>query len=146
MKAHFEQLLKIIEDISFEVRLSHDRECRRIEYGNSCAVALDIIINVDSSKYSMVFQISKLGNFAWFYWRRKLLFGLGGMSYKYKIPKGWSKEMITRISDAIQSYGMRILGDEELREKFEGIRHVFATHEEEYATVRDLVFCFDGAH
>jgi hypothetical protein len=146
LKADFEELLKIIEDISFEVRFSHDTEYGRIEYGSSCAVALDIIINVRSSKYSMVVQISKLGSFAWLYWRRKWWFGFGGMSYKYRIPKGWSEEMITCISDAIQSYGMRILGDEQLSEEFEGIRHVFATHEEEYATVRDLLFCFDGAH
>lgn len=136
-------LLERFEHISFEVRHSHDTEYKKIEHG-SCAVALDVIIDVDSSKHSMVIQISKLGNFAWLYWRKT--WWIWGMSYKYKMPRGWSNNLVAQIRQAIEDYGIRFLEDTELDEEFVGIKTYFAAHDEDYARLKELLFCFDGAH
>ena len=144
MKAGLASVLTIISGLSVDIRLSHDPEYKRIEYGKNCGVMLDIVLSLSNNKYAMVVQISKLGRYACLYWRRDRC--LGATTFKYRVPRGWPENIVIQIQQEIEDYGIRLLGNKELEEEFEGIREYFASHDEEYATVRGLLFCFDGAH
>jgi hypothetical protein len=144
MKADLASVLSKISGLSVDIQLSPDPEYKRIEYGENCGVMLDIVLSVPNNKYAMVVQISKLGRYACFYWRRDRW--LGARTFKYRVPRGWPENIVIQIRKEIEDCGIRFLGNKELEEEFEGIREYFASHDEEYATVRGLLFCFDGAH
>jgi len=147
MKTDLERILDAIEDISVNIQVApHDAEYERIEYGNICVVALDIIITSARSRHTMVVQISKLGKFAQYYWRKKVWLGLGGMSYRYAAPKDWPEALLANVCQAVQALGVRILPDEELSEEVKAIPSWCFGPEVRNETVRGLLFCFDGPH
>jgi len=144
MKNDLENILSKIENISVSISIPHDREYKRFEYSENCAVALDVFVYVPNNEHTMVVQISKLGKFAWSYWR---VSQKGGWHYYYEMPEGWPSSVYDEICDAIQKHGFRILEAKELDEPFEGVvKYFIGYNEEEPETVRGLLFCYDGAH
>jgi hypothetical protein len=147
MKTDLARILGGIEDISVNTQVApHDAEYERIDYGKMCPVALDIIISSPRSRHTMVVQISKLGKFAQYYWRKGAWLGLGGMSYRYTAPKDWPEALLTQICQAIEALKVRILGDKELSEEVKAIPSWCMGPEVGNETVRGLLFCFDGPH
>lgn len=144
IKEDLERILSQIKNISVSISVPHDTEYRRIEYGENCAVALDVVVSVPDNEYTMVFQISKLGEFACYYWR---LINKNIWSYFTKVPEGWPSNVFSEVYQEIQKYGFRIVEDKELNEPFEGVaKYISGNDDEEPETVGGLLFCYDGPH
>jgi hypothetical protein len=144
MKADLEDMLSKIKILSFSISLSHDPEYKRIEYGENCAVALDIFVNVPNNEHTLVFQISKLGKFACYYWR---VVNKNIWSYYSKVPEGWPSDIFSEVYQAILKCGFRIFEDKELGEIFEGVvKYITENDEEIPETIGGLLFCYDGPH
>ncbi len=144
MKNDLENTLSKIKGISVSISISHDPEYKRIEYGENCAVALDVFVYVPNNEHTMVVQISKLGKFAQYYWKL-------WKPYEYfstEMPEGWPSSIYHEVCDAIQKYGLRILEAKELDEPFEGVvKYIIGDNEGELPeTVGGLLFCYDGPH
>lgn len=142
-KADLERLLGKIKEISFNVQISKDEEYQKIEYGKTCAVALDIIVTGGRSKLKLIVQISKLGNFGKFYWTEEAKI-IGGKRFYYELPKDWPIDLFEQIKNFIENYGIKFLTEKELAEKCEAISNYFDNREK--ATVDELIFCYDGGH
>jgi len=118
-------------------------EFRSITYGTTCAVALDVFVKVPGSGHELVIQFSKLGRYACLYWRKA---GHLGVWFTYNPPKGWHEDSVSETREAVRGLGFHVLSNAELDEPYVGIPDAFASHDEDYASVRSLLFCFDGAH
>jgi hypothetical protein len=144
MKADLENMLLKVENISLSISLSRDPEYKIMKYGKNCAVALDIFVNVPNNQHTLVFQISKLGNFACYYWR---VVNKNVWSYYSKLPGGWPSNIFSEVYQTIQKYGFRIVEDKELDEPFEGVIKYLTENDEQIPeTVGGLLFCYDGPH
>ena len=143
IKADLVNLLGKTENIFIDIQISKDEEYRKIKYGKTCAVSLDVIVSIAGSKHNLIIQISKLGNFAKFYWRKELPV-LRGAQFFYELPKDWPIDLFNEIKNIVENYGIRFLTEKELAEKCEAIPNYF--DEREKATVDELIFCYDGIH
>lgn len=143
MKADLENLLVKIENIFVDIQISKDEEFRKIKYGKTCAVALDIVVIIAGNKHKLVIQISKLGKFAKFYWEKEIKI-IGGKRFFYEMPKDWPIGSFNQIKNIIENYGIKFLTEKELSEKCKVVPSCFDDREK--ATVDELFFCYDGAH